>query len=80
MLIFKGNIMKNNPLISSNESVAAQEQKQLLQEALIYAFENTNQDMDYSKYIHKDFSQVIDGTKFTYETSGQTHIKHIPKA
>ncbi len=50
--------------------------KKLVKDAVTYALETRDPDMDYSKYVSKDFINPIDGNTFIYE-QWVTHQKDI---
>lgn len=50
--------------------------KQFVKDAVIYALTNKDPNMDYGKYVAKDFINPIDGNVFNYE-QWVTHQKHI---
>lgn len=66
----------------ANRPMTAYEQKQLVKNAVIYALENRNPNMDYSKYVSKDFINPIDGNTFNYNqwVDHQKHIKQLVKS
>ncbi len=53
-------------------------EKEFVKNAVIYALENTDPQMDYSKYVSKDFINPIDGNVFNYD-QWVTHQKNIKK-
>lgn len=59
-------------------TMTAEEQKQLVKNAVIYALETRDPNMDYSKYVAKDFINPIDGNVFNYD-QWVTHQKNIKK-
>jgi hypothetical protein len=64
------------------EPASAEENKQLIKNAVIYALENNDPHMDYSKYVAKDFVNPIDGNVFNYEqwVAHQKHIKELVRS
>ena len=54
----------------------AMDSKQFVKEAVVYALENHDSNMDYSKYVSKSFVNPIDGNVFNYQ-QWVTHQKHI---
>ncbi|MGB6976984.1 MAG: hypothetical protein WBE18_05990 [Gammaproteobacteria bacterium] len=64
------------------QSMTADEEKQFVKDAVVYALENRNPKMDYSKYVSKDFINPIDGNTFNYEqwVAHQKHIKKLVKS
>lgn len=61
---------------SQNNQIPPDEAKQLVKDAVIYALENKNSHMDYSKYVSKEFIIHIDGEVFNY-AHWIIHLKHI---
>lgn len=64
--------------VFANSKMSSDESKQFVKNAVIYALENTNPNMDYSKFVSKNFVNHIDGNKFNYE-QWVTHQKNIKK-
>jgi len=54
----------------------ATQSKQFVKDAVVYALTNKDPNMDYSKYVSKDFVNPIDGNVFNYQ-QWVTHQKHI---
>lgn len=56
--------------------------KELVKKAIIYAIENRDPNLDYSKYISKDYVQHVDGKTFNFAQYVQhmEHIKNILKS
>jgi len=56
--------------------------KAFVKQAVKYALENKDPNMDYSKYVSKDFINPIDGNVFNYEqwVAHQKHIKEQVKS
>ena len=67
---------------AENQTLSPQEAKQLVKDAVVYALENRDPNMDYSKYVSKDFINPIDGNVFNYEqwVEHQKHIKAMMKS
>ena len=63
-------------IFSNAYAMDSTQSKQFVKDAVIYALENKDPNMDYSKYVSKDFSNPIDGNTFNYE-QWVTHQKHI---
>lgn len=68
--------------IGKNQQMTPIQEKQLVKNAVIYALENMDPHMDYSKYVSKNFINPIDGQIFNYEqwVSHQKHIKKLVKS
>lgn len=64
--------------VYAQQNMSPAEAKQFVKDAVIYALENKNPTMDYSKYVAKDFVNPIDGNTFNYQ-QWVTHQKHIKK-
>ncbi len=60
----------------ANDSLKDNEQKKLVRDAVRYALENKDPNMDYSKYVSPKFINPIDGKVFNYE-QWVTHQKNI---
>ncbi len=56
--------------------------KQFVKDAVNYALTNRNPNMDYSKYVSKNFENPIDGNVFNYKqwVAHQKHIKSLVKS
>ncbi|HEV2613960.1 MAG TPA: hypothetical protein VGV92_04550 [Gammaproteobacteria bacterium] len=64
-------------VISSNVyAMDATQSKQFVKDAVVYALENKDPNMDYGKYVSHDFVNPIDGKVFNYQ-QWVTHQKHI---
>ncbi len=57
-------------------AMTPEQSKQFVKDAVIYALTNKDPNMDYSKYVSKNFSNPIDGNTFNYD-QWVTHQKHI---
>lgn len=66
----------------SNQQMTPSEAKQFVKDAVNYVLDNMDPNMDYSKYVSKDFVNPIDGNKFNYEqwVAHQKHIKSSLKS
>jgi hypothetical protein len=66
----------------ADQSMTADEAKQFVKNAVVYALENRDPQMDYSKYVSRDFINPIDGNTFNYEqwVAHQKHIKNLVKS
>lgn len=71
-------ILFSSAFAAENKQMSSQEAKQFVKDAVIYALENMDTNMDYSKYVSKNFVNPIDGNKFNYE-QWVTHQKNIKK-
>lgn len=60
----------------SDQTLSPDAAKQFVKTAVTYVLENPNPDMDYSKYVSKDFINPIDGNTFNYD-QWVTHQKNI---
>lgn len=58
------------------QQMTVEQQKQFVKNAVIYALENRDPKMDYSKYVAKNFVNPIDGNTFTYD-QWVAHLQHI---
>src|SRR3990167_5353038 len=67
---------------AADQTMSPDEAKQFVKTAVSYALENMSPDMDYSKYVSKDFINPIDGNTFNYEqwVTHQKHIKEMVKS
>lgn len=67
---------------NSDQPMSPEEAKQFVKNAVIYALENKDPNMDYSKYVSKDFINPIDGNTFNYQqwVTHQKHIKSLVKS
>lgn len=61
---------------AEDQQLSPQEAKQFVKDAVIYALETMDPKMDYSKYVSKEFVNLIDDNKFNYE-QWVTHQKNI---
>ena len=57
-------------------AMTSDESKQFVKTAVTYVLENKDPNMDYNKYVSKDFINPIDGNVFNY-TQWVTHQKNI---
>lgn len=66
----------------SNQQMSPEEAKQFVKDAVVYALETRDPNMDYGKYVSKDFINPIDGNTFNYEqwVAHQKHIKGLVKS
>jgi len=66
----------------ADPSMTPDQAKALIKNAVIYALENKDPNMDYSKYVSKDFINPIDGNTFNYDqwVAHQKHIKNLVKS
>jgi ABC-type antimicrobial peptide transport system ATPase subunit len=66
----------------SSQTLSPDAAKQLVKTAVTYVLENPNPDMDYSKYVSKDFINPIDGNTFNYDqwVTHQKNIKNMLKS
>lgn len=71
-------IFSSNAFAAESQLMTSQETKQFVKDAVIYALENMDPNMDYSKYVSKNFVNPIDGNKFNYD-QWVTHQKNIKK-
>lgn len=71
-----------NVYAASSQTLTPEAAKQLVKDAVIYALENRDPNMDYSKYVSKDFVNPIDGNTFNYEqwVAHQKNIKAMVKS
>jgi hypothetical protein len=79
LFIFSGMLLiqfSNIYATDSDQQMSPKEAKQFVKHAVNYALENMDPNMDYSKYVSKDFINLIDGNKFDYE-QWVVHQKHI---
>lgn len=69
-------------LLAMFSNAYAMDSTQFVKDAVVYALENNDPNMDYSKYVSKDFVNPIDGNVFNYEqwVTHQKHIKAITKS
>ncbi len=69
-------------LFSNLYAMTAEESKQFVKDAVVYALTNTDPNMDYSKYVSLDFVNPIDGNVFNYQqwVVHQKHIKSLVKS
>lgn len=63
---------------ASGKPMSPEEMKTLMKSAVTYAVENNDPNMDYSKYVSKDYIQHIDGETFNYVEWAQ-HMQDIKK-
>jgi hypothetical protein len=66
----------HNTYADSAQEISSENAKQFVKDAVVYALENKDPNLDYSKYVSKDFVNLIDGNKFKY-TQWVEHQKHI---
>jgi ABC-type antimicrobial peptide transport system ATPase subunit len=66
----------------SDQTLSPNAAKQLVRDAVTYVLENQNANMDYSKYVSKDFINPIDGNTFDYDqwVAHQKNIKSMLKS
>jgi ketosteroid isomerase-like protein len=66
----------------NSQKMSPEESKQFVKIAVVYALENMDPNMDYSKYVSKDFINPIDGEVFNYGqwVAHQKHIKELVKS
>lgn len=72
------------PVVSANadQAMTPDQAKTFVKNAVIYVLENKDPNMDYSKYVSKDFINPIDGNTFNYDqwVAHQKHIKGMVKS
>lgn len=67
---------------ANSQEMSSEQAKQFVKNAVVYALENMDPNMDYSKYVSKDFINPIDGETFNYDqwVTHQKHIKELVKS
>lgn len=67
---------------ATKQNMSPENAKQFVKNAVVYALENMDPNLDYSKYVAKDFVNPIDGNTFNYEqwVTHQKHIKSLVKS
>ena len=67
---------------AENLQMSAEKSKQLVKDAVIYALENMDPNMDYSKYVSKNFINHVDDNVFNFNewVKHQKDIKAIVKS
>jgi hypothetical protein len=61
---------------SPHKQLSSEEAKQLVKDAVVYALENKDPNMDYGKYVSRDFINKVDDKTFNFD-QWVTHQKNI---